>query len=189
MPPVAHSQLLTRIINTHKDIQQENNTASDNYQNFLKDKLVEVSSAGNLVECQCEANSKLVAACSELRFENDQMQLQVRKLEMQLAEAKEEEESKRSCVSKLEGELGGTKSSRESEFPKMKESILLYKKVSGIKWAYSEDPTVVSGFITDKSYGKLSPFTYNSRDNSHSFIVNSLWNSVEKYSQPFVVDE
>jgi len=186
MPP---SPLLARITNSHEDIKLVNKAASEKYQVFLKEKLVEVEEAGKTVDCKCEGNSRLSKECSEVTFENEQMVHQVRKLQLQLDEAKSEEEKKRSSVSKLKGELCVTKSSREEEFPKIKESILLYKKVSGIKWAYSEDPCMVSGFVTDKSHGRLNPFTFNTRENSHSFILNSLWRNVEKYSKPFIVDD
>jgi len=180
---------LTRITDAHKHIQHENQAASDRYKVFLRDHLKEVEEEQRLVEVKCEENSKLNTRCSEVKFEIQQMEHQVRKLQTQLSQAKADEESKRSGVSKLKGELCDVKSSRESEFPKMKECILLYKKVSGIKWAYSDEPCVMSGFITDKSHGKLKPFTYNTRENSHSYILNSLWRNVEKHSKPFIVDD
>jgi len=157
------------------------------YQTFLSHHQEEVEECENTLRERSEENTKLKTQCSQVREGVQHMEQQVARLEAGLREVRAEEEMKRSGVSKLKTEMSS--SSREREFPAMKECILLYKKVSGIKWAYSDEPGVVSGYIIDKRYGNMKPFTYNTCDNSHSYIVNSLWKSVNKYSKPFIVDD
>jgi len=178
---------LTRLLQAHKDMEGEYNVIQQRYQTFLSHHQEEVEECENTLRERSDENTKLKTQCSQVREGVQHMEQQVARLEVGLREVRAEEELKRSGVSKLKTEMSS--SSREREFPAMKECILLYKKVSGIKWAYSDEPGVVSGYIIDKRYGNMKPFTYNTRDNSHSYIVNSLWKSVNKYSKPFIVDD
>jgi len=180
------AQPLTRLLQAHKDIEGEYKVIQQRYQTFLSHHQAEVEECEKTVRERSEENNKLITRCSEVREGVQHMEQQVARLEAGLREVRAEEEMKRSGVSKLKTEMSS--SSREREFPAMKECILLYKKVSGIKWDYNE-PGVVSGYIIDKRYGNMKPFTYNTRENSHSYIINSLWKSVNEYSKPFILDD
>ncbi|XP_076366050.1 kinetochore protein Spc24-like isoform X2 [Tachypleus tridentatus] len=112
----------------------------------------------------------------KLQAELDSKRELLDKIKVACSELKEAIKQKEDEKNQLDKRLEEVKERNFEAIPALRKELMLYTKITGLRWDYDSSEDEIKGLI--KSSTEVKPFSLNLNQNSQFFITNHLWDLI-----------